>query len=75
MSIEEAVLQKLRALPPERQREVLDFVDCIERNTTPVADGEAGLRVVRDLEAATRSLAQRGALVELSEGGAARKAA
>ena len=26
MTIEEQVLDKLRALPPERQREVLDFV-------------------------------------------------
>lgn len=30
MSVEEAVMQKLRGLPPERQREVLDFVEFLE---------------------------------------------
>ena len=30
MSVEEIVVQKLRALPPERQREVLDFVEFLE---------------------------------------------
>ena len=29
MSVEEAVLEKLRELPPERQREVLDFVEFL----------------------------------------------
>ena len=29
MSIEEAVVEKLRELPPERQREVLDFVEFL----------------------------------------------
>jgi predicted dehydrogenase len=32
------------------------FVDCIENGTTPRSDGEAGLRVVRVLEALQRSL-------------------
>ena len=33
MSIEEQVLGKLRELPPERQKEVLDFVDFLrEKN-------------------------------------------
>lgn len=31
MTIEEAVIEKLRALPPERQREVLDFVEFLEQ--------------------------------------------
>jgi hypothetical protein len=31
LSIEQAVLEKLRALPPERQREVLDFVESLEK--------------------------------------------
>ena len=31
MSIEEAVLEKLRALPPEKQREVLDFAESLEQ--------------------------------------------
>jgi Protein of unknown function (DUF2281) len=29
MTIEEQVLEKLRALPPEKQKEVLDFVDFL----------------------------------------------
>lgn len=45
--------------------ELRQFVECIERNEQPVADGNAGLRVVRILEAATQSLAERGRLVEL----------
>jgi hypothetical protein len=30
MSIEEQVLEKLRDLPPEKQKEVLDFVDSLK---------------------------------------------
>lgn len=45
--------------------ELRQFIDCIERNEKPVADGNAGLRVVRILEAATQSLAERGRVVEL----------
>ena len=41
------------------------FADCITRNQTPVNDGIAGMRVVELLEAADRSLAQRGRAVEL----------
>jgi predicted dehydrogenase len=39
------------------------FVDCIENDRTPINDGEAGLRVVRLLEAADRSLKDRGRIV------------
>ena len=35
MSIEEAVVEKLRALPPERQQEVLDFVVRLQRQEAP----------------------------------------
>ncbi len=45
--------------------EVLHFVRCIEEGTPAITDGEAGLRVVRVLEAASQSLAERGRLVEL----------
>ena len=31
MSIEEAVVEKLRALPPQRQQEVLEFVESLEQ--------------------------------------------
>jgi predicted dehydrogenase len=40
--------------------EIEHFVDCIENNKTPVTDGHAGLRVVSILEAATRSMKERG---------------
>jgi predicted dehydrogenase len=48
-------------------REMREFVSCIERNETPTADGRAGLRVVRILEAASLSLAQRGRVIELED--------
>lgn len=48
-------------------RELRQFVDCIETQGRPTSDGHAGLRVVRILEAATQSLAQRGKIVELAE--------
>jgi predicted dehydrogenase len=45
--------------------EALHFLDCIEHDKTPITDGEAGLRIVRILEAADRSLASQGKLVSL----------
>jgi predicted dehydrogenase len=41
------------------------FVDCIVNGRTPTNDGSAGLRIVRLLEAADRSLKNRGLLVQL----------
>jgi len=41
------------------------FVDCIKKNETPFNGGCAGLKVVRMLEAASKSLAKRGELVYL----------
>ena len=41
------------------------FVKCIEENTNPFNDGKAGLRVVRILEAANRSIRSRGETVTL----------
>ncbi len=32
MSIEEKVLEKLRDLPPEKQREVLEFVESLKKD-------------------------------------------
>jgi predicted dehydrogenase len=46
-------------------RELAYFVDCIAKDETPVNDGEAGLRVVKMLEAANESIRKRGALVYL----------
>lgn len=45
--------------------ESLHFIRCIEQGEHPITDGEAGLRVVRILEAATQSLKKQGRLVEL----------
>ncbi len=41
------------------------FADCIMNSKTPFNDGRAGLRVVRMLEAAERSIQKRGELVRL----------
>lgn len=43
--------------------EVAHFADCITTGAKPDTDGEMGLNVVKVLEAASRSLAQRGAMV------------
>jgi predicted dehydrogenase len=51
--------------------EASEFVRCIETAQKPVTDGEAGLRVVRLLEAATASMRMQGRLVEVSEVGVA----
>jgi predicted dehydrogenase len=47
------------------QLEVAHFVRCIEGAERPVTDGEAGLRVVRILEAATASMRQQGRPIAL----------
>ena len=44
--------------------EVQHFLECIRERRQPLSDGEAGLRVVTLLEAATRSLAGRGQPIE-----------
>jgi predicted dehydrogenase len=41
------------------------FLKCIEENKRPINDGEAGLRVVRILEAADRSIRTRGEAISL----------
>jgi predicted dehydrogenase len=46
-------------------RELTYFVDCVLNDETPINDGKAGLRVVRMLEAASKSISERGALVYL----------
>jgi predicted dehydrogenase len=48
-------------------RELREFLRCVETGARPTADGNAGLRVVRILEAATQSLAQRGRVIELEK--------
>jgi len=46
-------------------QELAYFVECISKDTPMINDGQAGLRVVKMLEAASESLRQRGALVHL----------
>ena len=45
--------------------EALHFIDCVKHNKQPITDGQAGLRLVRIVEAAERSLRARGELVEI----------
>jgi hypothetical protein len=51
--------------------EAAHFVECIQGNTKPTTDGEAGLRVVRLLEAASESMAASGKLVGVGNGNTA----
>lgn len=46
--------------------EALHFIECVETGKRPLTDGQAGLRVVRILEAATESLKNLGKPVELT---------
>jgi predicted dehydrogenase len=47
------------------QNECLHFIDCIKNNKKPLTDGEHGLKVVRILEAAQKSLKNGGVTVSL----------
>lgn len=47
--------------------EVQELVRCIETGARPISDGQAGLQVVRILEAAARSLQEQGRPVDLRE--------
>ena len=47
------------------QTEALHFIDCVENGRQPDTDGQAGLRLVRMIEAAESSLHDRGRLIEL----------
>lgn len=45
MTLEQAVLEKLRQLPPEKQQEVLEFTESLhsEKNTNPSLKNVKGL--------------------------------
>ena len=45
--------------------ELAYFIECVEKGQIPLNDGAAGLRVVKLLEAADRSLKERGKAVRL----------
>jgi len=42
-----------------------DFIGCIERNLSPISNGNDGVKVVRVLEAAQKSLRNRGAAIDV----------
>jgi predicted dehydrogenase len=46
--------------------ELAYFLDCVATGKTPLNDGEAGMRVVKMLDAAEQSLAARGKVVPLA---------
>ena len=48
------------------QTEAAHFIDCVENNRQSETDGAAGLRMVKMIEAAEKSLRSRGSLVELA---------
>jgi predicted dehydrogenase len=54
-------LEQVEAL----RQELAYFIKCIRDGSDPINDGAAGLRVVKILEAANKSLRKRGALVNL----------
>jgi predicted dehydrogenase len=41
------------------------FVDCVQNNKQPFNDGHAGLEVVKMLEAADKSIRERGRIVQI----------
>jgi predicted dehydrogenase len=47
------------------RHELTYFIKCITEGTNPINDGTAGLRIVQMLEASTKSLRKKGALVYL----------
>jgi predicted dehydrogenase len=50
------------------QKEAALFVKAVETGLTPPSDGKAGLRIVHILEAASRSMAEKGRVVDLEWG-------
>jgi predicted dehydrogenase len=45
--------------------QAMHFIECVETGKAPITDGQAGLRVVNLLEAATQSMAKRGQPFEI----------
>ncbi|HSQ19380.1 MAG TPA: Gfo/Idh/MocA family oxidoreductase [Blastocatellia bacterium] len=62
----EGIAEQLDSEEPLR-RQCIEFLDCVRKRQTPLTDGESGLRVLRVLDAAERSLAQLGKPITLSE--------
>ena len=49
MNIEQDVVAKLRVLPPERQREVLDFVEFLQQKSIPTRARRSSMGLWADL--------------------------
>jgi predicted dehydrogenase len=60
----EGVAEQLETAEPLR-RQCVEFLECIKTRRSPLTDGESGLRVLRVLDAAERSLADCGNPIEL----------
>ena len=60
----EGITETLEAAEPLR-RQCLEFIECIETRRRPLTDGESGLRVLKVLDAAERSLAERGEPIKI----------
>jgi len=60
----EGIAERLESEEPLR-RQCLQFLECIWTRRRPLTDGESGLRVLRVLDAAERSLAERGKPISL----------
>ena len=50
MTIEQAVVEKLRALPVEKQREVLDFVEFLQNKSAPPLRRHSPIGLCADLK-------------------------
>jgi predicted dehydrogenase len=60
----EGIAEQLETAEPLR-RQCVEFLECIKTRRRPLTDGESGLRVLRVLDAAERSLAGGGNPIEL----------
>ena len=67
MSLEEAILEKVRRLPPAKQQEVLRFADGLQRNAgareVPSRDRSSEMKWLDENRAAYRELAAAGLMM------------
>jgi hypothetical protein len=60
MNLEQAVLEKLRALPPDKQQEILDFAEFLQQKNRPKKPLKSvkGMWANLDIEIAEEDIAQ-----------------
>jgi len=60
MNLEQAVLEKLRALPPDQQQEILDFAEFLQQKNRPKKQLKSvkGMWANLDIEIAEEDIAQ-----------------